>query len=87
MISQTSKILKTEAKIDKFIKNKRNNRNENLYLKNNNNKSINKTVNNPLNANHKYYKKMNGISSSNYRDINKYLVQFVHTKKMIISIV
>jgi hypothetical protein len=33
MISQTSKILKTEAKIDKFIKNKRNNRNENLYLK------------------------------------------------------
>ena len=70
LISQTSKKLKTEAKIVKTKK--RNNRNENLYLKNNNNKSINKTVNNPLNINHKYYKKINGVSSSNYSDINKF---------------
>ena len=72
LISQTSKKNKTVGKIGKVAKNKRNNRNENLYFKNNNNKSINKTVNNPFNAKHKYYKKMNGISSSNYSDINKF---------------
>ena len=69
---QTSKKLMTAGKFDKNVNNKRHNRNENLYLKNNNNKSINKTVNNPLNANHKYYKKINGVSSSNYSDINKF---------------
>ena len=79
LISQTSKKLKTEGKIEKIANNKRYNRNENLYLKNNNNKSINKTVNNPLNTNHKYYKKINGVSSSNYSEINK--CSSIHSSK------
>ena len=50
------------------------NRNEKIYLRNINNKSINQTVTNPLNVNNnnKYYKKINWISSSNYTDINKF---------------
>lgn len=72
LISQTSKKLKTQGKLDKNVINKKYNRNENLYLISNNNKSINKTVNNPLNVNHKYSKNMNGISSSNHSDINKF---------------
>ena len=72
LVPKSIKKAKTQGRVGKIVYNKKNNRNNFLYIYNNNHNTINKTINSPLTLNHN--KKINNISPLNNNSHNFYSI-------------